>query len=355
MNRRDDQRLQAPFPYFGGKSSIADTVWRALGDVDVFVEPFIGSAAVLLARPHAAPRREIVNDRDGFVANFWRAVQQNPAAVAAACRGPAHELELLARHRWLCHHARKRKLIERISADVDYCDPRIAGYWAWIMSIWIGSGVAEGTWFGPGDPRNAGTCIVNSKKPHLAPSGVFAMRRRDRLPEILERLSRRLATCFIPCGDWSRCFINSDLAGPRTLGVYLDPPYAVSVGRCEKIYRVEKAETQDVAEWCRNHGTQRHMRIVLSGFEGEYDLPGWRTLAWKKRRGYARAAAGLANCERERLWISPHCEEVPDAVIATGRRKTARWRPRADQAAVKRPSRRPPCRRPGKRSLVRRA
>lgn len=348
------EKLAAPFPYFGGKSGIAPTIWTALGDVDIFIEPFIGSAAVLLARPHT-PRREIANDRDGFVANFWRSVQKDPAAVAAACRGPAHELELLARHRWLCDYARKRKLIDRISADVDYCDPRIAGYWAWIMSVWIGSGVCEGTWFGPDDPRNVGTCIVNPKKLHLAPSGVFAMRRRGRLPELFGRLAERLAGVIINCGDWSRCFIPSDLAGPRTLGVYLDPPYAFSVGRTEKIYRCEKSDTADVGEWCRQHGTKRHIRIVLSGFEGEYNLPGWRILPWKKRRGYARAATGLANCDRERLWISPHCGEVAGAVIATGRRKTARWRPRTDQPTIKRPSRRPPCRRPGKRSLVRRA
>lgn len=354
MNRRDDQRLQAPFPYFGGKSGIAETIWRALGDPDVYVEPFLGSAAVVLARPHT-PRREILNDADGFVINFWRAVQRRPKDVAYACRGPAHELELLARHRWLCHHARKRRLLDQVAADPNYCDPRIAGYWAWIMSVWIGSGIAEGTWYGPGDPRNTGTCVDNQKKPHLGCQGIFAMRRRDRIPEILRSIAERFTRCAITCGDWTRCFIQSDLTGNRTLGILLDPPYAHDVGRCDHIYRVEKAATHDVEAFCRQHGSRRHVRIVLCGFDGEYNLPGWRVVHWKKRRGYAKTAAGLANCERERLWISPHCDEVPGAVIATGRRKTARWRPRTDRPTIKRPSRRPPCRRPGKRSLVRRA
>lgn len=26
--------LKAPFPYFGGKSSVADVIWEAMGDVD---------------------------------------------------------------------------------------------------------------------------------------------------------------------------------------------------------------------------------------------------------------------------------------------------------------------------------
>ena len=44
-------RLSAPFPYFGGKRRAAATVWRALGDPSGYVEPFAGSAAILLARP----------------------------------------------------------------------------------------------------------------------------------------------------------------------------------------------------------------------------------------------------------------------------------------------------------------
>ena len=71
--------LEAPFPYFGGKSRAADVVWQALGDVDHYVEPFFGSGAVLLARP-APGGLETVNDKDGLLANFWRAVRADPAA-----------------------------------------------------------------------------------------------------------------------------------------------------------------------------------------------------------------------------------------------------------------------------------
>ena len=49
--------LQAPFPYFGGKRRAASQVWQALGDPG-YVEPFAGSAAVLLGRPTVKGRRE---------------------------------------------------------------------------------------------------------------------------------------------------------------------------------------------------------------------------------------------------------------------------------------------------------
>lgn len=44
--------LRAPFPYFGGKMRVASVVWDRFGDVPNYVEPFFGSGAILLARPH---------------------------------------------------------------------------------------------------------------------------------------------------------------------------------------------------------------------------------------------------------------------------------------------------------------
>jgi len=61
---------KTPFPYWGGKSDAAEAVWEALGDVVHYVEPFAGSLAVLLRRPHPTNRpyhSETVNDLDGLL------------------------------------------------------------------------------------------------------------------------------------------------------------------------------------------------------------------------------------------------------------------------------------------------
>lgn len=61
---------KAPFPFFGGKADAAPTIWAALGDVPHYVEPFMGSLAVLLRRPHPCNRTyysETVNDIDGHL------------------------------------------------------------------------------------------------------------------------------------------------------------------------------------------------------------------------------------------------------------------------------------------------
>lgn len=52
-----DHLLTAPFPYFGGKRRAAPIIWRELGDPAGYVEPFAGSAAILLARPAFKGRR----------------------------------------------------------------------------------------------------------------------------------------------------------------------------------------------------------------------------------------------------------------------------------------------------------
>jgi hypothetical protein len=128
--------LRAPFPWFGGKSRVADIVWRAFGNTPNFVEPFFGSGAVLLARPHE-PKIETVNDRDCYVANLWRSMQHDPEEVAWWCDDPVNEADLHARHRWLVE---QKDFRERMLTDPHFYDAKIAGWWVWGISQWIGGG-----------------------------------------------------------------------------------------------------------------------------------------------------------------------------------------------------------------------
>jgi len=73
--------LDSLFPYAGAKREVADVVWQRFGNTPNYVEPFCGTAAVLLARPHT-PNFETLNDKDGMVTNLWRSLRYDPAAVA---------------------------------------------------------------------------------------------------------------------------------------------------------------------------------------------------------------------------------------------------------------------------------
>ncbi len=143
-------KLQAPFPWFGGKAPVAHEVWQALGNVEHYVEPFFGSGAVLLNRPHA-PKTETVNDLDGFVANAWRAMQAAPDEVARWADWPTNECDLHARHLWLV--GQRDALSERLMADADWFDAKAAGWWIWGACNWIGGGwcSGEGPWISDGE------------------------------------------------------------------------------------------------------------------------------------------------------------------------------------------------------------
>lgn len=137
--------LKAPYPYFGGKSAVASEIWKRLGDVPNYVEPFFGSGAVLLARPEEHLQRnriETVNDKDGMISNFWRAVRYDGRAVAGYADWPVNENDLHARHVWLV--GQKDSLTTRLEGDPDFYDAKCAGWWVWGMSCWLGSGFCSG-------------------------------------------------------------------------------------------------------------------------------------------------------------------------------------------------------------------
>jgi hypothetical protein len=164
------QTLKAPFPWFGGKRAVASLIWSRLGNVDNYVEPFAGSCAVLLLRPHL-PRIETLNDADHYVANFWRATQQNYEAVVSYADGPVNEVDLHSRHRWLVLSDHAKEFRERMRTDPDYCDPKVAGWWCWGLCCWIGGG-----WCSVPDLRADGTPKEKRPQPdtHRGHQGVHS-------------------------------------------------------------------------------------------------------------------------------------------------------------------------------------
>ena len=128
--------LTAPFPYFGGKRMAAAEIWKRFGPVTSYIEPFAGSLAVLLACPYGKRPREIVNDLDSMVSNFWRAVKYCPDEAAAAADYPIDHNTLIARKK-ACLRALPG-LTELLRSDPKACDPEIAGWWVWCVSNDIG-------------------------------------------------------------------------------------------------------------------------------------------------------------------------------------------------------------------------
>lgn len=67
--------VRPPFRYFGGKEGLAPWVVEQITAIphDTYVEPFAGSAAVLMAKPRV--KNEVLNDLDGDIALFFRVLR----------------------------------------------------------------------------------------------------------------------------------------------------------------------------------------------------------------------------------------------------------------------------------------
>ena len=130
------KNMVAPFPYNGGKRRSSDEFWHKVGTPDVYIEPFVGSMAVLLGAPRPC-KLEIVCDIDPFIVNFWRAMKQSPHDVARWADYPTYHHDLTARHHWLVNWMNNNAAL--LKQD-EFCDIQVAGWWVWGISNWIGGG-----------------------------------------------------------------------------------------------------------------------------------------------------------------------------------------------------------------------
>ena len=314
-----NEPLKAPFPWFGGKRRVADVVWQRFGDTPNYVEPFFGSGAVLLGRPHAAGI-ETVNDKDGFVVNAWRAIQSDPDATAAYASSPVMELDLTARHLWL---VQQRDVLRcRLEADPLYYDPKVAGWWIWGICAWIGGGWCSGD--GPWVAQDG--VLVNRKLPHLGDAGRGVNRKLPHLSgagqgitEYFQQLSDRLRRVRICSGDWSRVLGESPTVKFGTTAVFLDPPYAVE-DRADCYNEESRDVAHDVRAWCLENGGNPLLRIALCGYDEHEEMAqaGWNPYRWSASGGYANQGDhSEVNRHREVIWFSPHCLQPDQPQQAT--------------------------------------
>ncbi len=301
--------LQAPFPWFGGKRRAAHLIWQRFGHVANYVEPFAGSLAVLLGRP-TEPNVETVNDKDCYVANFWRALREAPDDVAAWADNPVNEADLQARHTWLHAQAGFR---ERMKTDPDFFDARIAGYWCWGLCSWIGD-----NWCRPKEQHsvphlgNAGKG-VNKQIPHLGNAGMGVNKQIPHLGTAgtgvvgwMRDLAARLRRVRVCCGEWDRVVSDSVTWRHGLTGVLLDPPYDTD-GHDDVYGELSRGVSGPAREWAIEAGRRADMRIALCGYEGEHAMPrDWESVAWKAGGGYGNQS-GNENNKRERIWFSPAC------------------------------------------------
>ena len=307
-----DEQLLAPFQAFGGKRDVAAEAWKRFGKVKQYGEPFCFSAAVLLAAPEPASL-EVIGDLNGFVANFWRSVANQPGEVARWADYPVSHIDLGARHIWLM--AQRERLGAELQDPNWPGDAKVAGWWLHGQCAWIGSGWCDWEKTAPRiadvDVSDAGRGIqaigqiphvgnagrgvqAFGKIPHVSNAGEF-LTSSGRVADMwLRKLCARLERCRIIHGDWTRC-LNHHYGGTDT-AYFMDPPY----DNYEGVYRASPV-AQAVAEWCRANA---ELKIALCGHVGDYEMPGWTEYRWSRKRN---TYAGTGTKDSEVIWFSPAC------------------------------------------------
>jgi len=319
--------LAAPFPYFGGKRRAAPRIWQALGDPSGYVEPFAGSAAVLLARPPFKGRRvETLNDADGWLVNAWRAIQLSPDQVAAHAWGPVAEIDYHARLAWL-QQRRTPDLVAWLEGDPEAHDAKAAGWWLYVLACGIGDPFGPGPWrVVDGHLRKVGNAGqgVNRELPHLGNAGRGVNRElphlgnagQGQLRAYMQALADRLHRVRVTCGSWERVVkpsvTRSGTGGDGSRAIFLDPPYATSG---DLYAHVGGDVAVAVREWCVT--APRELRVILCGYDDEHDAllgHGW-TVTEGKAGGGAGYSTNALNGRRERLWLSSACVGIQQATL----------------------------------------
>lgn len=204
------RRVRSPLVWVGGKSRLVDWILPHLEvPCQSYVEPFGGSAAMLLNRPRVPC--EVYNDLDQSLVRFLLCVREHPAELERLVLGlPYARAHHQAEQEWL-----------RLGCPGRMTDLQFAARWWWLNLTGFGGQLTGGF----------GTAVD------------------DRVPQVHRRIatvheaSARLRDVLIECEDFRVVIERYDT--PDTL-FYLDPPY---VG-CETVYvegGMREADHRDLA------------------------------------------------------------------------------------------------------------
>lgn len=255
-------QLKAPASYYGGKGRLAPWIVSLMGPHQRYVEPFMGTCSVLLAK--APARFETINDLDGDVVAFFRVLRDRPADLERACRFTPY-----AREEFLeCRDHR-----EEVLDDLE----RARRWWVRVV---------QGFNSKPGDWRNGWSVSAaqGASGPRTAVSLV------DRFAAVSERL-RAVAIENSPAIEVIQRFDDPGAV------IYCDPPYlgATRTARSSRERTQANAYTHEML----NPDEHRELAAVLTAAAGHVLLSGYASELyeelyagwWRIETSVARVAA----------------------------------------------------------------
>lgn len=273
----------------GNKSRVSPIIWKGLGDIKRFVDPFAGSGSIYITRPPEVDKHlrwVVLGDASGYVSNYLRAIVSHEQYLYDFFSGYVHEER---RHIAAREYVKKydaELLHEKLLSHPNWCDPELAACW---MLIYNG-----------GLNRDYGR------------SRTGCAQEPDRLLDW-----KGDQNILVRYGDWEKCVRNSMLDRYKNkkgnvVGVVLDPPYSGT----EKYY---KGSTKGVAaeayEWATEQANE-DLRIAYCCYSDHFPCPeGWTAFDWKGRtfntklEGADEKNKDSSTGERsEVIYFSPHSQ-----------------------------------------------
>lgn len=274
--------MRTPLTYYGGKQALARQIVPLMPAHRVYLEPFAGGAAMLFTKPRC--ERETLNDLDGQIMRFWRALRDRPEELAAAVAATPY-----GREEWRASRNGDAdddvEAARRLLVNVDQSFSRERHSWA-VPSV----GAARHSWQ-PSTWAN--------------------------LPLKIIAAADRLKGVALECGDALEMIPRWDV--PNAL-IYVDPPYT---GAHRLWPSGGYAVDDDGGLWTRLVEvllTVNQAAVVLSGYPcGEADRLGWRCVPLKMKRTVQSGEGGVLPTAPEVVWLSPAVPEVvPDLFSGAG-------------------------------------
>lgn len=268
----------APLRWHGSKWRIAPWVISHFPKHFTYVEPFCGSASVLLRKPRSPS--EIINDQDDLLINFFTVARTQPDELVRAVG-----MTPFSRNEYLnCWKALR-------DTEIDPLDRARA--------LVVVSMQARGSIVGRSSPTGWRIFALKST------FGSTPAQQWLNIPSRIEDMIYRLRGVNIECGDALKVIYAQDSAESL---FYCDPPYMESSLTGGK-YNYKHAYTVDDHAKLANTLHRIKGMAVLSG----YDTPQYADMYPNWRRYQVKAKAEM-NIERtECLWINPAAQERLDA------------------------------------------
>lgn len=263
-----------PLKYHGGKQAIACHILPHFPPHRVYCEPFAGGLGLLLARSGEGVC-EVVNDIDGELANFWRALSSE--FMFGKFLRAVSMIPVSQEHWEIAYNAVTQ-------GEFGDSVARAVSYFVCIRQSLAG----RGDTFTP-----VSTTRLRRGMCEQVAGWLSAV---EGLPEAHERLKHVL----VLRQDFAEVFKKFKSAD---CFLYCDPPYLGSTRKASKVYRCEMQEADHVRLLAAAKATQA--KVMISGYpSGLYDiaLSGWRTVDIAVKNHAAGGAEKRTMTER--LWMN---------------------------------------------------